>query len=215
MHNFIKSAAVLLCVGTGALAFTTAHASGCSVTELRLGLIGQGDCLISPEEVVRGLDLYKARHNGIYIYAMKTAPKPNLVPYNISEFNSGGNAVMDAKAHVRNSGMGDVGRAFDVRISIEFVKLDDNSRTQSPPVTVRMNPLAAGASASSDWISSISYILIPDPDPDYDAVITATVDPGNVIDESDETDNVYTEVCRIPGYGDGQARPLAQGEDYC
>jgi hypothetical protein len=224
LNIIMKAVVVLLCAGAAMLAASTTQAHGCSLAEIRVGFIGEGDCILDAKELLHAYDRYKARQKGLYEYEVKVVAKPvepeepakpNLRPYNIKKASLAYNTVMDAAVEVTNDGNASAGPFYDVQVRVEFIKLDDNTHTVSQPVTVRMYTLAAGASERSDWIRTIRYIIIPDPDPDYTAIVTATVDPNNVIDESNETDNQYTEICRIPGLGDGQQRPLGPGEEYC
>jgi hypothetical protein len=219
MNTFLKTAAALL-FGGAVLAPVTIQAHGCGLAALRLGLIDQPDCVLDAGELMRGIERHQTRQKGLYKYEYEAPPppppKPNLTAYRIDKATSGGNAFIDARVRVENSGTADTGGHFDVEVRMEFLKLDDGSITQSLPVTLRMQPLAAGARERTDWISGIGAIIpIPDPDPDYDVTITATVDLNDVISEGSEIDNVTHEICRIPGYGEGQNRPLLTGEDYC
>lgn len=211
MRSTTFTAALLLCLGC--LLSGPASAAGvCQLSSLTYGGLDQPDCTIKAEDLLSAYEMYKARQRGLVVY---TPPKlPNLVVTNLREGNGAGNTVIDAQARVDNTGTASA-PPFEVLVQAQFVKLDDGSVVSSAPVTLPMSGLAAGARAWSPWLHQVAYILIPDPDHDYDVILRAIVDPRNRIVEQSELDNVYEEVCRIPGYGDGQGRPLDAGQDFC
>ncbi|MEM8768213.1 MAG: CARDB domain-containing protein [Pseudomonadota bacterium] len=197
MKASLRMAATLLLALTGTFAMNAAQAK-CTLTEIRFGLIGQGDCTLDADDLLRAVELYKARKEGKWdikeFSPEEQWPKsrlPDLEPVAIVHLLT--NGAVDTAVDVLNSGNVDAG-AFDVSVAVQFVAVTSGT------VTPRAAILTAfpGSQAQAPAIrQNTGWFTLPDRQLSYDLVFSVDVDPGNSMAESDKGNNEMSYVCRV------------------
>ncbi len=197
MKTSLRMAATLLLVLTGTFAMNAAQAQ-CTLTEIRFGLIGQGDCTLDANDLLRAVELYKARKEGKWAIKEFSPeeqwPKskmPDLEPVAIAQLLI--NGAVDTAVDVLNSGDVDAG-AFDVSVEVQFVAVTSGAVTSPAPILTTF----PGAQAQVPAIrQNTGWFPLPDRQLSYDMVFNVEVDPGNGVAESDEGNNEMSYVCRV------------------
>ncbi|MEM8768236.1 MAG: hypothetical protein AAGE43_12370, partial [Pseudomonadota bacterium] len=180
---------VLVSAILGWLPTAQAHEDVCRPIDIRLGHFDKPACQLDPEEVLRAIELHKARQQAPVRWVPPPPPKkPNLQVLDMNEGYGLGNAVMSARARVKNDGNADA-RNFRIEFKAEFVRLDTGELIHEGPITIRMSYLAAGDRAWSEWLFS-ELLEIPDPYYDYVVLFVALVDAIVRIDGGDQGDIV-------------------------